>query len=141
MRNGNGEQLERGDRLRLSPHTMRGSASNGRIVMIDVELPDEAEFVRSTPDFDEHSVPAGLLAAHRVADGVWGRLVVSDGSIVVVFEDDPAWRYSIAAGSSQVLPPGVRHHVEIVGPVQFAVEFHRVSAETAVAVGEELVDE
>lgn len=109
--------------------------------MIDVELPDEAVFVRSTPDFDEHSVPAGLLAAHRVADGVWGRLVVRDGSIVIVFEDDPEWRYSIAAGSSQVLPPGARHHVEIVGPVQFAVEFHRVSAETEIAVGEELVDE
>jgi tellurite resistance-related uncharacterized protein len=109
--------------------------------MINVDLPDEAEFVRVTPDYDEHSVPAGLLAAHRVADGVWGRLVVRDGSIVIVFEDDPEWRYSIAAGSSQVLPPGARHHVEIVGPVQFAVEFHRAAAESGPDFGAELVYE
>ena len=108
--------------------------------MIEAELPDTAEYVRSTPDFDEHTVPAGLLAAHRVADGVWGRLVVRDGSIVVVFEDDPEWRYSIAAGSSQVLPPGARHHVEIVGPVQFAVEFHRVPGADEVEAGHERVD-
>jgi tellurite resistance-related uncharacterized protein len=109
--------------------------------MINVDLPDEAEFVRVTPDYDEHSVPAGLLAAHRVADGVWGRLVVRDGSIVIVFEDDPEWRYSIAAGSSQVLPPGARHHVEIVGHVRFAVEFHRAAAESGPDFGAELVDE
>lgn len=109
--------------------------------MINVDLPDGAEFVRITPDYDEHSVPAGLLAAHRVADGVWGRLMVRDGSIVIVFEDDPEWRYSIAAGSSQVLPPGARHHVEIVGPVQFAVEFHRVPTEPGPDFGAELVDE
>jgi tellurite resistance-related uncharacterized protein len=109
--------------------------------MINVDLPDGAEFVRVTPDYDEHTVPAGLLAAHRVADGVWGRLVVRDGSIVIVFEDDPEWRYSIAAGSSQVLPPGARHHVEIVGPVQFAVEFHRVPGEVEADIEAGTVDE
>ena len=60
---------------------------------------------------------------------------------LVLFEDDPEWRYSIAVGSSQVLPPGARHHVEIVGPVQFAVGFHRAAAESGPDFGAELVDE
>ncbi|MCB0991196.1 MAG: DUF1971 domain-containing protein, partial [Acidimicrobiales bacterium] len=39
-------------------------------------LPDGLEHVRTTDIFDNDTVPAGLLRAHRVADGVWGRLVV-----------------------------------------------------------------
>ena len=96
-------------------------------------LPEDAEFVRVTADFDEHTVHAGLLSAHRVADGVWGRVVVRSGSIVVVFEDDPDRPHLVAAGDTQVLPPGARHHVEVVGPVCFAVEFHRPPTGDAVA--------
>ena len=88
-------------------------------------LPDDLEFVRVTADFDEHTVPRGLLAAHRVADAVWGRLVVRSGRLDLVFEDQPGDRHSLAAGESAVLPPGARHHVELGGPVVFAVEFHR----------------
>jgi tellurite methyltransferase len=90
------------------------------------ELPDGAVFVRVTPDFDERTVPAGLRSAHRVADGVWGRLVVRSGTLDVVFEDAAHVRHAVAAGGAKVLPPGARHHVELVGPVRFAVEFHRV---------------
>lgn len=88
-------------------------------------LPDDVEFVRVTPDFDERSVPAGLLGAHRVADGVWGRLVVRSGSIEVVFDGVADGRHLVTAGGAQVLPPAARHHVELIGPVRFAVEFHR----------------
>jgi hypothetical protein len=31
----------------------------------------------------------------------------------------------VGTGQSVVLPPGARHHVELDGPVVFAVEFHR----------------
>ncbi len=88
-------------------------------------LPDDVEFVRVTPDFDQRSVPAGLLGSHRVADGVWGRLVVRSGSIEVVFDGVADGRHVVTAGGTRVLPPGARHHVELVGPVRFAVEFHR----------------
>ena len=90
------------------------------------ELPEGAVFVRATPDFDEHTVPAGLRSAHRVADGVWGRLMVKAGTLGLVFEDTAHERHVVTAGGTVVLPPGARHHVELVGPVRFAVEFHRV---------------
>jgi tellurite resistance-related uncharacterized protein len=100
-----------------------------------MELPDGLELVRTTGEFDETSVPGGLLSAHRIASGVWGRLVVRSGALVVVVEDDPARaagappdreeRRTVGGGESVVIPPGLVHHVEMVGPVAFRIEFHR----------------
>ncbi len=89
------------------------------------ELPTDVRLVRTTPEFDESSVPAGLLAAHRVADGVWGRLVVRAGALTFVFEDDPEAALRVGAGGHVVIPPGREHHLELDGPVRFVVEFHR----------------
>ncbi len=97
------------------------------------ELPEDAVFVRVTPDFDEHTVPAGLRSAHRVADGVWGRLVVRAGALGLVFEDNAHEHHVVAAGGTKVLPPGARHHVELIGPVRFAIEFHRIPSDAASA--------
>jgi tellurite resistance-related uncharacterized protein len=87
------------------------------------ELPTGLVHLRTTPEFDERSVPSGLLAAHRIAAGVWGRLRVIAGSLDVVFEDDPTPR-RVAAGESQVIPPREPHHVALVGEVRFVIEFH-----------------
>lgn len=94
--------------------------------MNGLRLPDGLRRSRITPEFGEHSVPAGLLAEHRVADGVWGRLVVSSGSLHFVFEDsEPIEPRTVGAGEVQVIPPARPHHLELVGPVTFHVEFHR----------------
>ncbi|MEZ5215007.1 MAG: DUF1971 domain-containing protein [Ilumatobacteraceae bacterium] len=53
------------------------------------ELPGGLVLVRTTPEFTEATVPA-LLRAHRVAEGVWGRLVVIEGAVDFGFEDDPS---------------------------------------------------
>jgi tellurite resistance-related uncharacterized protein len=90
-----------------------------------MELPDGLTLHRTTPTFDESSVPTGLLAAHSVADGVWGRLVVASGAIGFVFEDEPDLVRILTAGESQVIPPVRTHHLIVDGPVTFAVEFHR----------------
>lgn len=88
-------------------------------------VPDGLELARITDPFDERSVPAGLLRTHRVAAGVWGRLVVDSGSLGFRFEDDDGnWR--VSAGEWIVIPPGRPHRVELAGPVRFAVEFHRL---------------
>ncbi|HEY5664594.1 MAG TPA: DUF1971 domain-containing protein [Ilumatobacter sp.] len=96
--------------------------------MHTARLPDGVEFVRVTADFDEQTAPPGLLAAHRVADGVWGRLVVRSGGLDLVFDGEPDGRRSLVGGDHAVLPPGARHHIELDGPVVFAVEFHRAPA-------------
>ena len=91
----------------------------------DLRLPDGFGLVRTTPEFDETKVPAALRSAHRVAEGVWGRLVVSEGGLWFTFEADPTHRRRVEAGGHQVIPPGELHRVEVDGPVRFVVEFHR----------------
>lgn len=89
------------------------------------ELPGGLEHVRTTDTFDQDHHPAGFRRAHRVADGVWARLVVHTGALLFVFEDDPDPAIEVRAGASMVIPPGRLHHIDITGPVTFALEFHR----------------
>ena len=86
-------------------------------------LPDGLVLARTTDEFDEHTVPTGLLRNHRIATGVWGRLVVRAGALRFGFGDDD--EFVVAAGASVVIPPDRVHHVAVAGPVRFAVEFHR----------------
>jgi len=89
------------------------------------QLPDGLTLARTTPTFDETSVPAGLLRAHRVADGVWGRVMVYSGSLTLHFDDDTGKSHLLESGNTAILAPARPHHVELDGPVTFAVEFHR----------------
>jgi len=40
------------------------------------ELPDGVRLLRTSPEWNEHTIPAGLLSAHRLAKGTWGRIAV-----------------------------------------------------------------
>ena len=91
-------------------------------------LPDRAEHVRTTDVFDDRTVPPGLLRAHRVAAGTWGRLVVHGGSVRLVFEDGSEV-HDLEEGDSAVIPPQRPHHVELGPGGRFAVEFHRPPSE------------
>lgn len=91
------------------------------------ELPPGVELVRTTETFDNVTVPGGLLRAHRVAVGTWGRLVVRTGTLVFVFEDDSTNPIRIGPGQATVIPPGRAHHVEFCEPASFAVEFYRIA--------------
>ncbi len=86
-------------------------------------LPDGLLHARTTPRWDQDTLPDGLRAAHMIADGVWGRLVVIAGALDFVFEDDGVTR-TVAAGESIVIPPGRLHHVATPVPVAFQIEFH-----------------
>ena len=93
--------------------------------MDEQRLPDGLEHVRTTDTFDNDTVPAGLLRAHRVADGVWGRLIVRTGTVVFVFDDEQGHPIAVSAGGSVAIPPARPHHLELDAPATFAVEFHR----------------
>ncbi len=93
-------------------------------------IPERFTLARTTDAFDNDTVPAGLLKAHRVADSVWGRLVVHAGSVRFVFEDEPDAAAVLKAGETLVIPPARLHHVELDGPATFAVEFHRQSTDS-----------
>ena len=101
-----------------------GAWSTGLVVDDALELPPGLVLDRVTRDFTAESVPKGLLSVHRVADRVWGRLVVKEGSLRFVFEDAPDAPRLLPTGTTQVIPPGRPHHLELTGPARFAVEFH-----------------
>ena len=88
-------------------------------------LPDGLRLQRVTDVFDADSVPAGLLRAHQIAEGVWGRLVVHGGTVRFVWEDDADRPVELREGDTVVVPPLRRHHVELGDDARFAVEFHR----------------
>ena len=87
------------------------------------ELPADLVVVRTTATWDEHSVPAALRRAHRVASGTWGRLRVDQGRLRFVAQTAPVTDVIVDARQPQAIPPDVEHFVEPQGPVRFAVEF------------------
>lgn len=89
------------------------------------QLPPGLDLVRTTDSFDDQHHPAGLRRAHRVARGVWARLIVDAGTVTLVFEDDPAHPIICDRSNPGVIPPSRQHHVEFDGPARFALEFHR----------------
>lgn len=101
------------------------------------QLPEGLEHVRTTDVFDQVTVPAGLLRAHRVADGVWGNLVVHTGTVTLVFDDEPDRPIAVSAGNTVAIPPARQHHLELARPATFAVEFHRLPAAAAPDAGTE----
>ena len=92
--------------------------------IVAYELPSGLVLARTTAEFTRESTPAGLRRAHRVATGVWGRLVVSEGEVGFVFEDEPENVIMVGVGGHLVIPPDTPHHVITREGCRFAVEFH-----------------
>jgi tellurite resistance-related uncharacterized protein len=90
------------------------------------EMPDARRRVRTTPVWDQDTMPAGLRRAHRIAAATWGRLIVHEGRLRFAAATTPAIDIELGAGESHAIPPGVEHEVEPLGAVRFAVEFFAV---------------
>lgn len=89
-------------------------------------LPANVHAYKRTPEFDQDSIPKGLLNQHATKVGVWalihvlaGRLKYHISATGEVFELTPQ--------QQGVIEPQVLHHVEPVGAVRFLVEFYAAS--------------
>jgi len=91
------------------------------------ELPDGAAAYRTTDEFDEVTLPAGLRRDHNTRPGVWGRAEVLAGRLRFVMPALAVDRV-IEAGDHAIIPPELPHHVEPVGPMRMRVVFLRVPA-------------
>lgn len=92
-------------------------------MLADLSLPPDVTHVRTTREFTADTVPAGLLNAHRVAAGVWGRLRVVAGTVTFVVENTGE-RRTLKGGDAQVIEPEIAHHVELGADAVFVVEFY-----------------
>ena len=106
-------------------------------------LPVEVSHYRSTPMFDEKSVPSGLLQAHQLRAGSWARVVIETGRLLFVFEeasDEGLVVGSVSSGASiepetlafvlrpdfpGIVPPTRPHHIALRGAVRFHIDFYR----------------
>lgn len=88
-------------------------------------LPQGAVKVGSTPSMTEETVVAGILKKHLAPRGKYGYLVVEEGTLQFIWEDD----HEVLDAAPQhpiVIFPERFHHVEITGRVKFRVEFYSV---------------
>ncbi len=89
-------------------------------------LPQDVREYRRTAEFDEASVPKGLLRSHTTKAGVWGEIRVLEGHLHyrVLGPEPEALR--LGPGDVGIVAPQVPHEVEPDGPVRFYVAFLRV---------------
>ena len=86
-------------------------------------LPTGVIAYKRTPDFTQHTIPAGLLRAHTTKEGVWGRIVVASGTLRYRIQGDPPEECVLVPGQDGIVEPQVPHDVTPIGDVQFHVEF------------------
>jgi tellurite resistance-related uncharacterized protein len=99
------------------------------------ELPEAIRRVRTSPEWDENTLPPGLRRPHQLATGTWGKLVVHDGALLFSMTGEPPLSVELTPGSAaQPIPPGVCHEVKPVGPVRFSIEFFTVDRHVKPAV-------
>jgi tellurite resistance-related uncharacterized protein len=87
------------------------------------ELPAGLTLIRTSPLWDEHTMPDGLRRSHHLARGVWGRICVRRGRLHFVAATVPALDAVIGAEATQAIPPEVEHEVRPLGPVAFSLDF------------------
>lgn len=88
-------------------------------------LPPTAVCYKETGEFDERSVPAGLLASHTLRPGTWGEIVVLEGKLDYVIEDEPPLAFVLRPGVAGNVAPERPHHVRLQSGARFKVRFLR----------------
>lgn len=83
-------------------------------------VPENAKPYKQTARFTETTVPAGLLADHRLKLGVWGRIVVEEGKLEYTCDRGV---FVLNPGVVGIVEPEVVHHIRPLGNVVFYVEF------------------
>jgi len=82
-----------------------------------------AEPYRSTPVFDETSLPAALRARHNTKAGVWGMVRVLEGQVKLTYLEPPSEILLDPDTPGQLLP-GQPHFVEPLGAMKMRVDFY-----------------
>ena len=78
-------------------------------------LPSNLLKYKSTPAFDQHSVPAGLLKAHQTKAGTWAKIVIVSGKLSCRILE-PEWKeWVLSSENHGVVEPTILHEVAPLG--------------------------
>jgi tellurite resistance-related uncharacterized protein len=78
---------------------------------------------RSTPVFDQDTLPAALRARHSTKAGVWGIIRVLEGELELTYLD-PESSIALTPGRPGLLLPEQPHLVTAKGPMKMQVDFY-----------------
>ncbi|MBW9117193.1 DUF1971 domain-containing protein [Rhizobium cauense] len=78
---------------------------------------------RSSAEFTEETIPQQLLRLHTLDQDTWGVLRVSRGKIRYR-EDTTVAGEEIGQRDSRVIPPGIPHQLEVIGPFSLKIDFY-----------------
>ena len=86
-------------------------------------LPENLSKISKTPEFDEDSIPNGLLKAHQTKAGVWAKIVVIKGKLQYTINEQEEV-VTLDTEKFGVVEPTILHEVKPLGSVKFYVEFY-----------------
>lgn len=89
-----------------------------------------AEPYRSTPVFDQDTLPAALRARHSTKAGVWGVIRVLEGELELTYLE-PESSTLLTPDNPGLVQPQQPHFVTPRGPMRMQVEFHDRAPERA----------
>lgn len=78
---------------------------------------------RTTPIFDQDTLPAALRARHDTKEGVWGIIRVLQGSLKLTLLYPPGEQH-LNPDNPGLIQPRQPHFVTPDGPMQMQVEFY-----------------
>ena len=83
---------------------------------------------RSTPVFDEQTLPGALRGEHNTKAGVWGVIRVLEGRLAYTIIDPPSETVLTPEAPGFVLPQQ-KHFVTPLGPMRCRVDFYNAPPE------------
>lgn len=89
---------------------------------------------RSTPVFDEISLPAALRADHRTKAGTWGVITILEGEVRLTYAE-PLEQRVLAPGRPGLVRPEQTHFVTPMGAMRMRVDFHDSEPDMAALTG------
>jgi len=127
---GHGQHVRHNPPFQLREWVMDEQGRNGKLgaqltcsLCDRAELPNGLTLVRSSPEWNEHTIPAGLLRDHRIAAGTWGQITVHHGQLHFTLRTTPELDVIVGPDATQAIPPEIKHVVHPLGPVRFSIHF------------------
>jgi tellurite resistance-related uncharacterized protein len=88
-------------------------------------LPETAVEYKRTSVFDATTTPLGLRKSHTTKAGVWGEIVVVEGRVLYVIENEEDASFVLRPGIPGPIAPQAPHHVDPYDDARFFVRFLR----------------
>lgn len=89
------------------------------------QIPNDVSPYKRTPEFNQDTVPTGLLKSHNTKAGTWGKITILDGQLLYRILQPEVEEITLDKNGYGVVEPEILHEVELIGSVRFFVEFYK----------------